>query len=77
MADHDLDKRVKQYLARHKGAGRGIRLMDLIHLSDAPARKGRDIDRALQRLRKRGEITFDRVQGWKVVPPEALGRAVR
>lgn len=76
MADADLDARVLGYLRFHKSAGRGNRLTDLLHLSDEPERQGRDIDRALQRLRKRGEITFDRVHGWKVVP-EALGRAAR
>lgn len=63
----DLDQRVKQYLAKHKGAGRGNRLVDLLHLSDDPKRQGRDIDRALQRLRKAGAISFDSKRGWVVV----------
>lgn len=65
----DLDKRVRQYLSKHKGAGRGLRMGDLLHLSDDPKHQGRDIDRALQRLRKAGEISFDSKRGWAVVSP--------
>lgn len=68
MGDRDLEQRVKLYLARHKSAGRGLRMRDLLHLSSEPQAQGRDIDRALQRLRKAGEISFDRKHGWAVVP---------
>lgn len=75
MGDADLDKRVRQYLAKHKSSGRGIRLTDLLHLSADPKRQGRDIDQALQRLRKAGEITFDSKVGWRVLPQ--AGKQVR
>lgn len=69
-----LEQRVKAYLRTHRGAGRGLRLTDLLHLSADPKRQGRDIDRALQRLRKAGEISFDSKRGWAVVPQ--VGRQV-
>ncbi len=67
LVDDTLDARILQHLRRHKSAGRGKHLTDLLHLSDDPKRQGRDIDRALQRLRKRGEISFDSKAGWTVV----------
>jgi CubicO group peptidase (beta-lactamase class C family) len=66
MGDRELDQRIKEHLSKYREAGRGLRLRDLLHLSTAPERQARDIDQALQRLRRAGEISFDTAKGWSV-----------